>query len=617
MSRGSLRYGYKHHVECVLPGCCACATATRRTRVARDRRPWPPPRRGAAKPACPPPSLQVALGSRRPVARSASWPTTSRSSSSPPEFISGMAGDCPSARAGSVTYGRERPKPTGQWGSGPRTAHVLAAALRAAGSHLDRFRGGDPERQCAVRLRASSRDLDDHRHGRHRALRLHRRHLAAGGRLGAADASNERGQAWLQYSQPQVCLGEFVLGYPQRVRRSTPTGRCWIRGAIRKPATSTRRRPIRTTSTSDATAATWSCASCEQDVAGFWQLDRPTATDGDAGRARVAREPRWSDASATACRSSARADESIEGCGGSADLNALRPIAPIPHGLRCPLGAHVRRSQPAQRPIMPARATRTAWSRSSKRTLGFDADGARQHDLGSPRPACIDCCAAAANTAPARCRIRRRPSRATARRACTSSALNANIARQFEFVQNGLDRDRRPFRRPAANESRPAARHARGRPHRRHRVRRRLLAPAPKTAAEPSVVDRLAAVRHGARRRLLLPARPACAALSWRAPGVNDGLHELERRAAPCRPANTGSWLLERCSPTPRCACMQLERRIDPLVPSRLRRGLLRDPGRPRSSPGHDQSPAPVDDEARNSPRKARAARRGGARPIR
>ena len=104
------------------------------------------------------------------------------------------------------------------------------------------------------------------------------------------------------------------------------------------------------------------------------------------------------------------------------------------HGTRCPLGAHIRRANPrnADLPGGPAGLLGRLI-----RTLGFGRKGFRER-RDRLRPASTGSCGAGGSTA--RCgRTRRRASRAASTRASRGLyfiGLNANIGRQFEFVQS-------------------------------------------------------------------------------------------------------------------------------------------------------------------------------------
>ena len=120
------------------------------------------------------------------------------------------------------------------------------------------------------------------------------------------------------------------------------------------------------------------------------------------------------------------------------------PTTPIPNGLRCPLGAHIRRSNPRNADLPPGAPASDLVARAHA--------GLRRRGAGattwSPRRAFTGCCAAAANTACAP-----RPNDAAG---LHFICLGANIARQFEFVQ-GAWLAGTQLRRPARRE-RSAAR---------------------------------------------------------------------------------------------------------------------------------------------------------------
>ncbi len=166
-----------------------------------------------------------------------------------------------------------------------------------------------------------------------------------------------------------------------------------------------------------------------QDVHGFWQF-----VDRQAGGNAGARE-RIASAMVGRRRDGVPlvgpADEMYEGGGAPGDLNAFTYRSDR-DGLRCPLGAHVRRSNPRNADLPPGAPGIVSWA---KRTLGLDAD-ALAHDL----------------VASTRFHRLLRRGREYGRGVTLEQALaeprdsgdtglhfmclNANIARQFEFVQN-------------------------------------------------------------------------------------------------------------------------------------------------------------------------------------
>ena len=109
----------------------------------------------------------------------------------------------------------------------------------------------------------------------------------------------------------------------------------------------------------------------------------------------------------------------IEGNDPAKALNAFT-YRDDPHGLRCPLGAHVRRANPRNADLPPGRPGLLSWA---ERTLGFDADALAKDLVASTRFH----------------RLLRR-GRAYGERGAGAQGLHficlaASIGRQFEFVQ--------------------------------------------------------------------------------------------------------------------------------------------------------------------------------------
>ena len=166
-----------------------------------------------------------------------------------------------------------------------------------------------------------------------------------------------------------------------------------------------------------------------QDVHGFWQfVDRQARGDADV-RERIA--------SAMVGRRRdgvplvGPADEMYEGARRSGDLNAFTYRSDR-DGLRCPLGAHVRRSNPRNADLPPG-APGFSRGEAHPRPRRRRARAA----TWSHRRASIGCCAVVASTGRRVARNRRsRGAGGGAEPGLHFICLNANIARQFEFVQN-------------------------------------------------------------------------------------------------------------------------------------------------------------------------------------
>ena len=189
------------------------------------------------------------------------------------------------------------------------------------------------------------------------------------------------------------------------------------------------------------------------------------------------------------------ADEAIEGGGVPGDLNAFTYRAD-PHGLRCPLGAHVRRSNPRNADLPPGPPGIVSWA---KRTLGFDSEALDRDRVASTRFHRLLRRGREYGVGVSMAQALAEPTAST-ETGLHFICLGANIARQFEFVQNawaiGVHFDGLP------NEGDPLLGTRVGR--RRHAHRRLLDAARRRRRRAPR---RPAAVRHRARRRLLLPAR--------------------------------------------------------------------------------------------------------------
>jgi deferrochelatase/peroxidase EfeB len=222
------------------------------------------------------------------------------------------------------------------------------------------------------------------------------------------------------------CLGEYLLGYPNEYG-----------GFTDRPLLDPERTGAHLPRAEDAldradlgrNGSYLVLRQLRQDVPGFWQFVDHQA-GGDAGvRERIA--------SAMVGRHRdgvplvGPADEAIEGGGAPGDLNAFTYRADR-DGLRCPLGAHVRRSNPRNADLPAGAPGIVSWA---MRTLGFDGD-ALDHDLvastrfhrllrrGREYGSAVSM-AQALGDAPG-----------ASETGIHFICLGANIARQFEFVQN-------------------------------------------------------------------------------------------------------------------------------------------------------------------------------------
>ena len=228
----------------------------------------------------------------------------------------------------------------------------------------------------------------------------------------------------------RVAAGEFVLGYPNEYRLYTdrplldPSGRP---GAPAAAAT----RPGRARSDLGRNGTYLVFRQLEQDVAGFWQfVDRASGGETAVPTRRPGTHwPPRSSAGGRAARRSSQApdrdDPALATSTTSATSTRTRAVCAA-------------RSAPTS--AGPTRATRSTRSRAARRR--------------SPSTTGTASCAGAASTAPS-CRPTRRstaPDGST--RGLYFACVNANIGRQFEFIQrtwvnnpkfNGLYDDRDPL----------------------------------------------------------------------------------------------------------------------------------------------------------------------------
>jgi deferrochelatase/peroxidase EfeB len=356
--QGLLRFAYKHHTEASFLLLRIRDPGAARTWVAHA-----PVSNAVTLDHLPPTVLQLAftyeglrvLGVPADVAEGFST-----------EFIVGMASDANRARRlGDV--GPNDPK-CWQWGAGERVPHA-AALLYAMPGHLGDWQQAI-EGQCAagfdVMACLSTSDM--------------------GGvePFGFIDGISQPQPDWSR-ERPAIdenqlaytnlgCLGEFLLGYPNEYGLYTPRPLLEpqrdVQGILPKAEDARDKRDL------GRNGSYLVLRQLRQDVAGFWQaLDRYAGGQAD-GRAQLAEamvgrtlqgEPLVG-----------LLHEVIAGDTGAPrpDLNAFT-YRSDPEGVRCPLGAHIRRTNPRNADLPPGGAGMLA---RLERMLGFNAQ-ARTSDL--------------------------------------------------------------------------------------------------------------------------------------------------------------------------------------------------------------------------------------------
>ena len=405
--QGLVRFGYRHLTE-------ACFLLLR-VRVPAAARAWlarAPVTSAVNADPLPETALQVALTSEGLRALEVAPDLCAEFSA---EFVAGMASDGTRARRLGDVGAND---PGGwKWGAGERVPHV-AVLLYARAGRLAAWER-EIEAQCAAgfvrieRLSTSDTQLKEP--------------------FGFDDGISQpkvdwererpvRDQDQLEYGN-LTCLGEFLLGYPNEYGLYTP-----------RPLLAPQRDPggllPRAEDAPDrADVGRNGCylvlRQLQQDVQGFWrELDRQAGGDADLReRLAAAMVGRKKDGEPLAVPS---------GESGSAATPPSKPndftYRDDPRGLRCPLGAHIRRTNPRNADLPPG--GRGILSRLW-RMLGFNAAALEQDLVASTRFH----------------RLLRRGRKYGADAAPAQSSpgaetgihficLAANIKRQFEFVQS-------------------------------------------------------------------------------------------------------------------------------------------------------------------------------------
>ena len=400
--QGLVRFGYKH--------LKAARYAVVRVRDATAARGWlsqaevttgeyvqPPP----------PSALHVALSAAGLTAIGV--PATVRAAFSP-EFLGGMTDPARARRLGDV--GANDPA-SWRWGGGAGEPHVLVMFFTREAEALDRFvvRTTGPSFAAAfdVQQTLETSDLDGIEP------------------FGFVDGLSQPALDWEQATDPAsraldysnvAALGEFVLGYPNEYGKYTdrPLVPTDAMSASLPPAVD---EPAMKDVGRHGTYLVF--RQLRQDVRTFWQFVH-AATGGD---------PAGMDRLSSALVGRTRAGEPLAAPAHLARTNTFT-FADDPHGVVCPLGAHIRRANPRNTDY-PGRPTGLAKLLAS---LGASSKGFRD-DLVSPvrfhrvlrrgreygstlspddalQPAPPD----------------------DPERGIHFVCLNANIGRQFEFLQN-------------------------------------------------------------------------------------------------------------------------------------------------------------------------------------
>jgi deferrochelatase/peroxidase EfeB len=407
--QGLLRFGYKHHTQ-----SCFLLLRVKNREAARAWLAAMPV--SSAMAAEPPPetALQVALSSEGLLALDVAPDIVGAFSA---EFVSGLGNDANRARRlGDV--GANHPSQW-SWGSGPRVPHVLLL-LYALPGRLQAWQASI-QAECEAGFELLETLTNSDMHG----------FEPFGFRDGISQPQLdwERRRPVRDTQQPAYsnlsCLGEVLLGYPNEYGGYTDRP---LLDPQRDAQAQTLPRAEDAPQQADLgrNGSYLVLRQLQQDVHGFWQyLHRQAGGDAmlreQLGAAMVGR---------TRQGVSLVQPAHAGGIGKKLDLNDFNYLEDR-HGLRCPLGAHVRRANPRTADLPPGAPGIVSWL---ERTLGFDAAAREQDRVASTRFH----------------RLLRRgreygsavsPEQALSGDGTAAPSgihficLGANIARQFEFVQ--------------------------------------------------------------------------------------------------------------------------------------------------------------------------------------
>ena len=409
--QGILRFGYKHHTE-----ACFLLLRIKDTIAARSWLAQAPVTNAVEVQSLPQTILQVAFTSEGLRALDVNTDIIDGFSE---EFVKGMSGDADrSRRLGDV--GASAPQHW-QWGNDSQSPHVLLL-LYAQPGQLAAWRE-TVETQCKTGFEQLACLSVTDFHG------LEPFGFADGISQPAIDWTRRRvarDQEQDAYSNLS-CLGEFVLGYPNEY--GLYTDRPLLDPARDGSAMLPMAEDLPHKADLGRNGSYLVLRQLRQDVTGFWKfLDQKAAGDATSrqrlAQAMVGRtlqgKPLVSMSTANASDDAANTDA----------LNTFNYEAD-PQGNRCPLGAHIRRANPRNADLPSGAPDLLS---KLKRILGFDADALERDFVASTRFH----------------RILRRGRdfgvQITPEQALSSTddiesglhfiCLNANISRQFEFVQS-------------------------------------------------------------------------------------------------------------------------------------------------------------------------------------
>ena len=363
--QGLLRFGYKHQTE-----ACFLLLRIKHRDAARAWLAAAPVASAAAAEPPPETALQVALTSAG--LRALGVPDAIVAGFSA-EFIAGMSGDASRARRLGDTGANDPSR--WQWGSGERLPHVLLLLYAVPGRLQAWQHAVRAECDAGFELLASlaTTDMGD-------AEPFGFRDGISQPQLDWRREREVRDSDRLDYDN-RACLGEFLLGYPNEYGRYTDR-------PLLDPARDARARLARAEDAPDKcdlgrNGSYLVLRQLQQDVPGFWQfLDQ-----------RAERDPRLREQLAAAMVGRQRNGEPLVGRPHEAipGIDAADPVQQElnaftyrsdPAGLRCPMGAHIRRSNPRNADL-PAGATNIV--ARVIRMLGFDADSLAGDVIASTR----------------------------------------------------------------------------------------------------------------------------------------------------------------------------------------------------------------------------------------